>query len=944
MKLSFLSSLFFLLPIYLLSQNKIDLKANFNVEKKQIKIAQTITYFNNSDDTLDEIYLNDWSHSFATKTTPLAKRFAEEYNTDFHFANNNDRGYSVVTSIRNDQEELEFERLVDHIDVVKVFLNTPLKPNESYTINLNYIVQVPSDKFTRYGFTSEGDFKLRYWYMTPAVYNSEWQYSSNKNLDDLFIPVADLSFELHFPNEYNLTSELNQVDMSQKDSILTVVLEGKNRINSKLFLTKTKPFNQIKTDNFTMVSDIGEENLNMIDNLVITDQITEFLTKNLGPYPHEKLLVTEIDYRKNPIYGLNLLPDFIRPFPDKFQYELKLLKTALNNYLDNLIITNPRVDQWIIDGFQTYYLMKYVKEYYPNMKLAGSLSKIWGIRSFHATQLDFNDQYPFLYMHMARENLDQPLSMEKDSLLKFNKNIANKYKAGVGLRYLDDYTNSDIVEKSVKEYITKYKFKETTTADFESILQANTTKDLNWFFTDYIKTKKHIDFTISDFQESKDSVKVTVKNKTLANVPISLFVLDKDSVISKIWIEDIKDTKTVTVAKGTGTKIVLNHDFIVPEFDLRDNTKSLTNSLLNRPLQFKLFKDIENPAFNQVFFMPIVEFDNIYDGIVLGVKAYNKTVLKKNFYYKVSPQYGTRSNSLTGGITLNYNQYVKNNDINLFSINYGVSFSYSSYAEDLFVRKLTPGVSLMFRDKSNLMSNKKQFVTMRYVDIHRDQDLSLQGEDETEPNYSVLDLRYNNINKGLEDYISWFTDVQFAKDFGKISFNVEYRKLTEKSRQYNLRFFVGTFLYNDSYETSDYFSFAIDRPTDYLFDYNYYGRSESTGLFSQQLIIAEGGFKSKLNPAYANEWISTMNGSTTIWKYILAYGDIGLVKNHGEDINFIYDTGIRVSLIPDYFELYFPVYSNLGWEVAQSQYAEKIRFVVTLDFKTLFGLFTRRWY
>lgn len=44
-----------------------------------------------------------------------------------------------------------------------------------------------------------------------------------------------------------------------------------------------------------------------------------------------------------------------------------------------------------------------------------------------------------------------------------------------------------------------------------------------------------------------------------------------------------------------------------------------------------------------------------------------------------------------------------------------------------------------------------------------------------------------------------------------------------------------------------FFSFALDRPTDYLFDFNYLGRSEDTGLVSQQIIIAEGGFKSQLD-------------------------------------------------------------------------------------------------
>jgi len=48
--------------------------------------------------------------------------------------------------------------------------------------------------------------------------------------------------------------------------------------------------------------------------------------------------------------------------------------------------------------------------------------------------------------------------------------------------------------------------------------------------------------------------------------------------------------------------------------------------------------------------------------------------------------------------------------------------------------------------------------------------------------------------------------------------------------------------------------------------------------------------------------------------------------------------------VDDYFEVYFPVYSSLGWEMGQSHYEERIRFIFTIDPKTLFGLFSRKWY
>jgi hypothetical protein len=66
--------------------------------------------------------------------------------------------------------------------------------------------------------------------------------------------------------------------------------------------------------------------------------------------------------------------------------------------------------------------------------------------------------------------------------------------------------------------------------------------------------------------------------------------------------------------------------------------------------------------------------------------------------------------------------------------------------------------------------------------------------------------------------------------------------------------------------------------TDYLFDYGYYGDLKVVVFFSQQLILAEGGFKSKLNTPYANQWMTTLNGGYTIWNWIELYGDAGLLK------------------------------------------------------------------
>ncbi|WP_298895080.1 metalloprotease [uncultured Psychroserpens sp.] len=934
----------FLWSTLVFGQNSIDLSASVDVYTKTIKINQRIVYQNESNDTLTTIYLSNWNNAYSTKKTPLAKRFTEEFNDKFHFAKSEQRGFTLITKMHDDaNNELEHSALKEHPDIIKVNLKKPLLPNESYDITLSYNLVLPDDSFTGYGITPEKDFDLKYWYITPSVYNGKWQYYSNKNLDDLYIPEADLTFQIEFPLNYQLISELNTIDIKQTKENQTFYLHGKNRVNTHLILTKFSNFKFVQTDNFTIFSDLSNEGVTAEEKAIITDKITRFITEHLGEYPHERLLITKNDYKKDPLYGLNQLPNFIRPFPDNFQYELKLLKTALNNYLENILLINPRKDYWLRDGIQIYFLMKYVEIYYPDTKLLGTLANVWGVRSFHAADLGYNDQFTLFFMQMARTNRDQPLTMSKDSLLKFNANIAGKYKAGIGLRYLDDFINEDIMENSISEYLKTNQLKITSSNRFENLIKSKTSKDINWFFKDYVDSRTKIDFKIKDIEQTEDSVTITIKNKRKNNMPISLFSLSNDSITSKSWIENVSGLKTFTIPKDSTDKFVLNYDNTIPEFNLRDNYRSLNGFFLNnKPFQFRLIKDVEDPNYNQVFIMPQVEFRNIYDGLTLGAKFYNKTVLRKKLNYKISPVYATKSRSITGSSNIFYTHFIENTD--LFNITYGLFAKYNSFAEDSFVTILTPSLSLFFRDKDDYRSDKSKFLNLRFLSISREVGENAIIDDLLEPDYSVFNIRYISSNPGLVNFNKWYYDVQFAKKFGKISLNYEYRKLSESNRQFNLRLFAGTFLYNRTEADSDYFSFALDRPTDYLFDYNYLGRSESSGIFSQQIIIAEGGFKSKLETPFANQWMTTANVSTTIWKYIEAYGDIGLVKNKGLNPAFVYDSGLKLDLVTDYFELYFPIYSNLGWEIGQPNYDQKIRIKFTVDPQALLGLFRRKWY
>lgn len=922
------------------AQHAISIDATLNPSKKTISIQQQITYKNTSKDTLKEIYLFDWANSFSSKTTPLAKRFAENYESAFHFEKDEKRGKTTLEKVYGTTlNPLQWQR-GKNVDILKIIPESPLLPGSSYSFNLDYNIKVPDDRFTRFGVTRTNDFKLRYWYISPAVYDGEWQVYSNKNTDDLYLTPSEFSIVFHYPKNYVLTSDLDIVsEWNETDgkNLKTTRLSGQNRINADIFIERNPSFETVETDKLKVVTNLQNSRLNAPVQAIMIDRVVHFLDSKLGPYPFDKILISEADYKASPVYGLNQLPSFISPFPDGFEYDMEQLKTISRNYINNTLILNPRKDYWLQDALQIYLMMEYVDRYYPKMKMIGHLSDWWVIRWAHLAEIEFNDQYPILYLNMARNNIHQALSVQKDSLLKFNKNIANGYYGGSGLKYLNDYLGDDVLEKSIKDFYAEYKLQPIKSKDFEKVISEKTTLPINWFFEDFVDSRSTIDFKIKKVEKKEDSLKVFIRNRRETELPVSVYGLNKEKdVVFKTWTKPIDSLSTITIPSHNIRRLALNYEGKIPEYNRQNNFKAV-RGLLNKPIQFRLFQDLEDPNYTQIFFMPIFQY-NLYDGVTAGLRLNNKTFLPSHFYYSLNPQFATRSKTLVGSASVRYTQ--KMEEGNLYAMRYGFSGNYYSYDRDLFYKRFSPYMTFSFRHP-NLRNNKKQYINLRSVNVHRDENPNDLRQD---PNYNVFNMQYVYSNPNLINYFRGVVDYQISSRFSKISAEIEYRKLFLNNRQLNLRFFGGVFLFNDTRKDEDFFSFALDRANDYMFDYEYYGRSESSGLFSQQLIIAEGGFKSQLQPAFANSWITTVNASTNIWRWIYAYGDAGLVHNSHTGTSAVFDSGIRVSLVADYFELYFPIYSSLGFEPDLPNYDQKIRFIVTLTPKTLLGLFTRKWY
>ena len=110
------------------------------------------------------------STSFSSKKSALAKRFSDEFSRSFHLATDDDRGYTKINNILDDNfQTLNWKRDENQVDILEIELETPILPKENKKINLLYTIKLPNEKFSRYGFNDDGKLYLKNIFLFPAA-------------------------------------------------------------------------------------------------------------------------------------------------------------------------------------------------------------------------------------------------------------------------------------------------------------------------------------------------------------------------------------------------------------------------------------------------------------------------------------------------------------------------------------------------------------------------------------------------------------------------------------------------------------------------------------------------------------------------------------------------------------------------------------------------------
>ena len=905
-------------------QDSLRLDVKLNDDQKSISVNQILVYHNPHQKSINKIKLLNWVSAYQKRKTPLLRRKIEDRKSDLYFATDDQLGKleNLQYAYNNNFSEI----LTTEQENIFIPLSDELKPGESITINLKYQIRLPDARFTGYGI-NVNHILLKYFFLVPDTFEDDAQSNSfYRDTEETANAGSFWNVKFDIPENWKLYSNLSQTGEG--------IFQGMSVNDPEFQISKEiYPDFPLNIDGQNVQVDLGyqtNEYQRQILSSVLTNHL-QFIKLRTGNLP-EKLFITDKFMKKEEFIGIDDIKFWkfkFQMFTDYEKTDLDYFSTISKKVMDEYFMTDKTRDHWLKNGLKSYLEIQYLKQNYPDHRLIGNLAdnaKLFGIKPlkiFHASKLKLNERYGLAYHYIFTQNLDQKINTPFYQLSNFNTTAISQFETGSLFNYLSEYQGGKSFERFLKEYLSAHYQKKITGSDFLTELEKQSANK-SVFIRKMMDEKHRINFNLKSFDEKQEKYTVNIRKNTADIIPLKIETENKSGEKLTYWQEGAAGRKdTAAVPSGNVEKIVLNDDYIFPESNFRDNylyTKGIFSNM--KKIRFKLIKDIQNPEYNEIFITPRVTF-NAYDKILFGMNFKNQGIFDQKFDYSITPYYSSGTGKLTGSAGIGYSLLPP--DSFFRSWNFGVSGSYFHYDKDLAYKKFGASTSLNFNKNPRSAIGRSLYFGYNYYERELTQTMILNNE---YAKYNLWNLGYAYSDNRMihEKYLS--TNVQWMEDFQKISAEAFYRWEFAKNKKISFRWFAGYFVKNDT--KNNLFNYGISRVSNYSFSYGLLGQSATSGILSQQFILAEGGFKSYFNTS-VNQFITSVNVDSHLWKWFNLYADAGVYKNKNRSAKFIWDTGIKVKLIPDFLEVYFPIASTLGFEPAFKDYGYRIRYTLVLN-------------
>ena len=958
----------------------------------------SIDYTNNSPDTLDFIYMHLWPNAYNSKSSAYAKQALRTGNSKFHFASIKQMGHLSNLNFKRDDVALDLEIDKANGDIAKLILNKPLPPGDSMSIHSTMFLKIPHN-FSRLGHVGQ-TYQITQWYPKPAVYDAKgWHPMPYLNMGEFYSEFGNYEVSITLPANYvvGATGALqtpSEIDFLRKKSLASTELLKKDipkiadpTPSSDIMKTITyraenvhdfawfanKQFyvqkGSVKLENgqnigtwvmfSTLQAEWWKKGLDYVNRAV------EFYSRHVGPYPYPHATAVEsalgagggMEYPMITVIGATGSPQSL---------DQVITHEVGHNWFYGVLGFNERDHVWLDEGINSYYDHRYTEKYYKKVEMRVMPDFMLGNTDYSLLQM--------IYLYQARRDMDQAPATHSNHYSNINYFLSGYEKPAVSFKLLEKYLGTKEFDVIMKGFYEKWKFKHPQPLDLRSYVETHTNKEVAWFFDGLMGTDDNVDYCMVDIKHT-DEYEVTVRNKGDINTPFALSGLKDGQIVKTKWFDGFAGEKILSFPSGEYDLVVIDEQKLAPEIYRHNNTIK-TNGWLRKfePLSFPFLLGTEHSKKSSIMWTPALAWNN-YDKTMIGLALYNSTLITKPFEFSVLPMFGTASKTITGIGHYQFNILPKLKSIRLieagtqfkrfsndrnFDHDYRLAYNkikpYCTFHLETdraytFNHSISVFANLVFFEDAEFsqtdpvgdyIGNTMEFtrqVTMKYEGSLKSAIHPLAYE------ATVSNQEFNFFNK-KNNHTSFTTSMDQAITYAE-------------GKNIDVRFFLGLFLSTNDRASGavypDILPLAQEGHNDYVYEDFYFGRSDQYGIWSQQINMRYGGFKTALGSPYAqaigksNNYIVSVNlkadlpASLPLNLPIKPYFDLGYFKrpaldgaNIGFEDQLMWQGGFALEFLDGALGIYFPIVqsknlNDLYKGRTNKSYLGRISFLIDLN-------------
>jgi hypothetical protein len=478
------------------------------------------------------------------------------------------------------------------------------------------------------------------------------------------------------------------------------------------------------------------------------------------------------------------------------------------------------------------------------------------------------------------------------------------------------------------------------------VLEATSGKKLDGFFTELLwkptQLSPHYDIwsnfappatlkpALPDFSIHRLRQQNTwfyVRNLGHASLPAEIAWMQKDSVVFTQWTQPFRGKLRMDNAfTGSFDKVRVNASGEMPDVNIKNNTiyNRMLFSKFRKP-RIGLLPIGESQDRFLLYALPVIGA-NTYDGLMAGVWLSNAVLPAPRFRFMIMPMYGFRSGEINGSVYAHKDFLPYTGSIRKVRL----AFVQDAYAG---MWRMRPEVTLTSRPNFHARLEKYapeweaslawNRVWMQYPDYAQFPNVYGIGEAAVQVSQSDK-VKAWKLRTGLQWYPNHF-----------LLWENEARASWKYTRQLKagIRLYSGYFL--DRQQINFPFRLFFAGSTDYLMQQVFLDRAGRTDYYQPQLHQTDG--RMGAFGAYSNlssqQWLCAVHIRNSIpYTPLFVFSNLGTMA-FMPDFKILYDAGIGVELIPDIWEIYFPLMGNMfpnQW-VDFKNYGSQIRFMLRLN-------------